>query len=117
MPLTESKSHQGLVFCHRKPERSFFYKGAQFPLCARCTGIFFGFLSLFYFTIGITYFNPLMAIALILPTYLDGWFQALFDWESTNWRRFTTGLIAGIGIMSLTAWIGQNIGIWLQQFF
>lgn len=24
--------------CHRRPERSFFYKGRQFPICARCTG-------------------------------------------------------------------------------
>ncbi len=28
--------------CHQMPERSFFYKGYQFPLCARCTGVFAG---------------------------------------------------------------------------
>lgn len=28
--------------CHQMPERSFSYKGKQFPVCARCTGIFIG---------------------------------------------------------------------------
>ncbi len=28
--------------CHRMPERSFFYKGHQFPVCARCTGVSIG---------------------------------------------------------------------------
>ena len=25
--------------CHQMPERSFFIKGYQFPVCARCTGV------------------------------------------------------------------------------
>jgi len=28
--------------CHQKPERSFFYKKKQFPVCSRCTGIVIG---------------------------------------------------------------------------
>ena len=28
-----------ILGCHQKPERSFFYKGYQFPVCARCTGV------------------------------------------------------------------------------
>ncbi|MDO5151670.1 MAG: DUF2085 domain-containing protein, partial [Oscillospiraceae bacterium] len=28
--------------CHQRPDRSFFYKGHQFPLCARCTGAVLG---------------------------------------------------------------------------
>ena len=30
--------------CHQMPERSFFYKGYQFPVCARCTGLMAGYL-------------------------------------------------------------------------
>ena len=29
--------------CHQLSERSFRYKGMQFPACARCTGILIGF--------------------------------------------------------------------------
>lgn len=28
--------------CHQLAERSFFYKGYQFPVCARCTGVTIG---------------------------------------------------------------------------
>ena len=27
------------IGCHQMPERSFFYKEYQFPVCARCTGV------------------------------------------------------------------------------
>ena len=30
----------GSVICHQRPERSFFLDGHQFPVCARCTGLY-----------------------------------------------------------------------------
>ena len=30
----------GRVICHQRPERSFFLDGDQFPVCARCTGLY-----------------------------------------------------------------------------
>ena len=30
----------GAVICHQRPERSFFWDGQQFPVCARCTGLY-----------------------------------------------------------------------------
>lgn len=32
----------GSVVCHQRPERSFVTRGAAWPVCARCTGIYFG---------------------------------------------------------------------------
>ena len=32
----------GSVICHQLPERSFHLWAAQMPVCARCTGIYFG---------------------------------------------------------------------------
>ena len=29
--------------CHQMPERSFFFKGYQFPVCERCTGLLIGY--------------------------------------------------------------------------
>ena len=30
----------GGVVCHQRPDRSFFIDGHQFPVCARCTGLY-----------------------------------------------------------------------------
>jgi uncharacterized membrane protein len=30
----------GSAICHQRPERSFFWAGHQFPVCARCTGLY-----------------------------------------------------------------------------
>jgi uncharacterized membrane protein len=30
----------GAAICHQRPERSFFLNGDQFPVCARCTGLY-----------------------------------------------------------------------------
>ena len=35
----------GSTLCHQLPERSYFFDSIQMPLCARCIGIHFGFLS------------------------------------------------------------------------
>src|SRR5512143_415614 len=34
----------GYALCHQLPERSFFMHEHQTPLCARCTGMYLGFL-------------------------------------------------------------------------
>lgn len=97
-------------YCHRMPERSFFWKGKQFPVCARCTGIHIGYLSLPLFLFSLISISMFWTILLIIPTYLDGLTQALFKRESTNFIRVTTGILAGIGSMSLISIIGKNIG-------
>ena len=32
----------GSIVCHQIPERSFHINGVQFPVCARCTGLYVG---------------------------------------------------------------------------
>jgi uncharacterized membrane protein len=92
------------------PERSFFWKGKQFPVCARCTGIHLGYLTFPLFMFNVFTLNIWWTVALILPTYIDGLTQAFFKRESTNILRVMTGLMAGIGGMSLVAIIGKFIG-------
>lgn len=111
------KRHIQLTFCHRKPERSFFWKGKQFPVCARCTGIHIGYIAFPFFLFQIFSLNIWWTLALILPTYIDGWTQAFFNRESNNFLRVTTGLMAGVGMMSLVAIIGQSIGHFILSYF
>ncbi|HKE58774.1 MAG TPA: DUF2085 domain-containing protein, partial [Pyrinomonadaceae bacterium] len=88
--------------CHQLPERSFFIAGHQFAVCARCTGLYFGFLLavLFYPLV-----RPLrttqapsrrwLFIAAI-PMALDVGLNALGVWENTHSSRFVTGLILSV---------------------
>ncbi len=91
------------VSCHRLPERSFFFKGKQFPLCARCTGLYAGFLVLPIFVFGLLFINFWWTILLIAPTIIDGLLQAHTKYFSNNPIRFITGTMAGIGFMSMTS--------------
>ena len=50
------------------------------------------------------------SIAMVLPTYIDGTIQAYTKYQSTNAIRFTTGIISGIGTMSLVSITGIAIG-------
>ena len=90
------------LICHRKPERSFFIKGHQFPVCARCTGFYISltiyFIYTYYFFVN---YNPLLlifAIILLIPAGIDGLTQFLEHRTSNNTLRFITGLLGGLGL-------------------
>ena|ERR1022692_3111677 len=104
-----------LRICHRKPERSFFWKGKQFPVCARCTGVYIGCLTLPVFLFSTFTLNIWWTLVLIIPTLLDGWTQAFFKRESNNVIRVTTGIFAGVGMISLVAIIGEFLVIKILQ--
>lgn len=98
------------VICHQKPERSFFWKGKQFPVCARCTGIYLGYLSFPLFNFELIALSSWISILLSLPTIIDGLTQAYFKRESNNVLRLLTGILAGVGLMALVVNIGTVIG-------
>ena len=87
--------------CHQKPERSFFYKGKQFPICARCTGLAIGYSTAVIVLIISGLLKFWLIAPLILPTAIDGTGQLFRIWESNNIRRLVTGILAGIGISFL----------------
>lgn len=89
--------------CHRKPERSFFYKGHQFPVCARCTGFYTG---LAVYLIASRFYSHsydlnmlLISMILMVPVAIDGLTQYFGPRESTNSIRFITGFIGGVGLI------------------
>jgi uncharacterized membrane protein len=90
----------GLV-CHQIPERSFQVEGHPFAVCARCTGIYFGFAA------GVLIFPLVRSLSRVdiparkwlllaaVPTLLDfslGFFRLL---ENTHWSRSLTGALLG----------------------
>ena len=86
--------------CHQLPERSFFYKNRQFPVCARCTGVFIGGVigvALFFF-----YKLPIWLCVLFCLVLLVDWLiQRIGIKPSTNFRRLLTGIVCGAGIWQL----------------
>ncbi len=88
--------------CHQIPDRSFYVEGAQFGVCSRCFGVYFGIL--FGFVIyplwrRIDEIEPLPRFWLFLsliPIAVD-WSLTIFGiWENTHLSRFITGLILGV---------------------
>ena len=104
------------MLCHRRPDRSFFWKGQQLPVCARCTGTHVGYLSLLVFPIAQTHLGWGPAAVMLLPALLDGGLQASTSYESNNILRVITGFLLGVGVMSLLAGVGQSIGNYLLTF-
>jgi len=91
-----------LVTCHRIPERSFFYKGQQFPVCARCTGIYLGFLVLPFLLFNVLQLGYVLCIVIASPCLLDGFIQSQTRYKSNNTIRFVLGVLAGFGLMGLS---------------
>jgi uncharacterized membrane protein len=87
--------------CHQIPERAFHLEGQPFAVCARCTGIYFGFAAgMLVFPLvrslrrGDTPARKWLLLAAV-PTLLDfalGFFGVL---ENTHWSRSLTGALLG----------------------
>ena len=94
--------------CHQMPERSFFIKGRQMPVCARCFGCLVGHLLAF----GTWWLWKLDFVGfawMCIPMLLDWTLQFAKIKSSTNLRRFITGLPCGYALnycfLKLLAWI------------
>lgn len=86
--------------CHCRPDRSFFYRGRQFPVCARCTGELIG-ISALLFTWHAGHPHAGFSCVLLLPLIIDGLAQLCTSYESNNLRRLWTGILFGYGLANL----------------
>jgi uncharacterized membrane protein len=91
--------------CHQLHERSFSLQGYQFPVCARCTGLFVGQLAgILMFSVSIKIalkFLLLFAIISVALLGIDVIGQLKKIWLSTNTRRLISGIFCGIFVTSL----------------
>lgn len=86
------------IGCHQMSERSFSYKGYQFPLCARCTGVVFGEVIAIISIICTLKIDLMYALLLVVPLVIDGGLQYVKILQSNNFRRVITGILAGFGL-------------------
>lgn len=101
-----------MLGCHQRPDRSFFFHGKQFPVCARCTGVFLGeCVSLLSFR----WIRPSPPLLLFFcgTMFLDWLIQALAIRESTNLRRLVTGLLGGYGY---STFVLHGL-VWIRNLF
>ena len=87
--------------CHQREDRSFKIGELQFPICSRCTGILFGQIIsviLIIFKINIPIY---LDFIFLLIMFLDWFIQYKKIKESTNFRRFITGSLAGIAQINI----------------
>ena len=97
------------LMCHGIPHRCLTLFGPPMPICARCVGIYAGFLA------GLALFPVFRRVreramqfvlaAAAIPMFLDGITQAIGLRESTNPLRLATGLTVGaaFGLWALVA--------------
>lgn len=91
--------------CHQMADHSFFYKGKQFPVCARCTGVFIGqVLAIIFMSIAFVV-NPIISISILLIMGADWFVQYIGLLESTNTRRLITGLLGGFGLFNIYGFV------------
>lgn len=111
-PLLAAGDWSGYALCHRISERSFTINGRQFPLCARCTGMYLGaaLTILALFLAGRSHWILLprrtlfiVLLALIALMGIDGinsyshfFPNAPHLYEPQNWLRLATGMGTGV---------------------
>lgn len=89
-------------FCHQIPERSFHVAGEPFAVCARCFGIYAGFLAgvlsfpLWRRATQRYFVSRWWLIAALLPMCFDFALEFFGVWHNTHTSRVITGAILGV---------------------
>ncbi|WP_353892466.1 DUF2085 domain-containing protein [Proteinivorax hydrogeniformans] len=90
------------VGCHQKASRSFFINNYQLPVCARCSGVLLGQAMAVLAMIFFRYIGSITwGIVFLAVMFIDWLTQATKLKKSTNSRRLITGLLGGIGYITV----------------
>ena len=89
------------IFCHQRPDRSYFIEGHKLAVCSRCTGLYAGFaitLLLYPLIRSLrTAANPprIYLILAAVPLGIDFSLTFFGFWENTHTSRLLTGALLG----------------------
>lgn len=108
MSLDSIVRYFGLGLCHQLTERSFVFGGVQFPVCARCTGIYIGFVFTIIALVWAYRHDqragklawPFVATAIfaVIAMGFDGLSSYMGFRETTNLLRLITGTLFGASL-------------------
>ena len=99
--LAEVIYHAFGVFCHQRPDRSYFIEGHKLGVCARCTGLYAGFaITLLLYplirSLRINVNPPRQYLILAaIPLAVDFTLTFFGFWENTHTSRLLTGTLLG----------------------
>lgn len=79
----------GSVVCHQLPERSFATAGLQWPVCARCAGIYLG----------------------VAAGFAAWWILRRLSSGRPVWRAWLT-VLAVVAAPTAVSWVSGMLGIW-----
>jgi len=105
----KQKAPSLLLHCHRRSDRSLFFRGKQLPVCARCTGMLLGYLAYPLMLLNLVEIGVLICLGMQLPALLDGYTQYRGWRESNNTLRVITGLLSGVGQSGLVVIGGRYL--------
>jgi len=138
--LQQILSFFGHGFCHQYAERSFEAAGLCFSVCARCTGIYLGFIVTLVLVVLFSMIArkrervsgqsdayrqkqdpPIKAgmpqvwaivvgVLLIVPMAIDGVGSYISLYETSNLVRFSTGYLCGMGVAVIAS--GGIMSLW-----
>lgn len=99
-----------LTGCHQLKERSYFLGKYQFPVCARCTGIYVGgLLSIVaYQYVKLEFWCLLCLVGVMLGDWMLQYYEIC---ESTNHRRFITGTSCGYGLTTIILFLLNSLSV------
>jgi len=105
----------GGVICHQRPERSFFLEGQQFPVCARCTGLYVsgvvGLMSWFGWKLARRWrrieIDPRVALRVLIlaavPTVVSVATGTMGWWDGSNVTRALLAIPLGVSAGAIVA--------------
>jgi len=79
--------------------------------------MYLGYLTFPFFTFDVISLSLVVTLILIIPTFIDGLTQAYCNRESNNTLRLITGIMSGVGQMSIVAMIGKSMGFFIINHF
>jgi uncharacterized membrane protein len=109
-PLAAASGHPAMaeviyhafgIFCHQRPDRSYFIEGHKLGVCARCTGLYAGFaITLLLYPLVRSLRNNVnppreYLILAAIPLGIDFSLTFFGLWENTHTSRLLTGALLG----------------------
>lgn len=107
----------GSVVCHQLPERSFVTAGVQWPVCARCAGIYLGVaagLATWWALRRLISWRPagrawLTTLAVVAAPTAASWVSGVMGfWDGTNGIRFALAAPLGLAVGMIAAAVGAK---------